>query len=247
MIKEGCLENPNVDYVIGLHVMPYLEYGHVEMKYDKLNASVDSIGIVINGKSGHGAYPEDSIDAIMISSYVIAALQTLISRNISPVNSAVLSFGKINGGTAENIICDKVTIEGTLRTLDSSTRKFMKEKIEDIVKNTSEAFGAKGEVIIRSGYEPLINDNELVDVLIQTANEELEEDKIHMREFPSLGGEDFSYFSNRVKGAFYHIGCGNKELGLTASLHNSSFAVDERCIKTGVLMQVKNTLKLLEK
>ena len=247
MIEEGCLENPSVDYALGLHVMPYYDYGHIEFKYDKLNASSDNVEIIIHGKSGHGAYPETSVDAIVISSYVIGALQSIVSRNISPLNSAVLSFGTISGGTKENIISDKVTIVGTLRTLDSETRSFMKTKIIDIVENTSKAFGGVGEVNIHPGYEPLINDNELIDVLIQTANEELEEDKIHMKEFPSLGAEDFSYFSNRVKGAFYHLGCGNKELSMTASLHNSNFAVDERCIKTGVLMQVKNTLKLLQK
>ena len=247
MIEEGCLENPSVDYALGLHVMPYYDYRHVEFKYNKLNASSDNVEIIIHGKSGHGAYPETSVDAIVISSYVIGALQSIISRNVSPLNSAVLSFGKINGGTKENIISDKVTIIGTLRTLDSETRSFMKTKIIDIVENTSKAFSGTSEVNIHPGYEPLINNNELIDVLIQTAKEELREDKIHMKEFPSLGAEDFSYFSNRVKGAFYHLGCGNKELGMTATLHNNNFAVDERCIKTGVLMQVKNTLKLLKK
>lgn len=247
MIEEGCLDNPIVDYVIGLHVMPYLEAGHVELKYGKLNASSDTINIKIQGKSGHGAYPEKSIDAILIASHVVIALQSLVSRNISPLNSMVLSLGKIEGGTKSNIISDEVCISGTLRTLDIDTRNFAKKRIVDIVKHTAATFNGTSEVVIDEGYEPLINTDEIVDVFKNIAEETLGKQKVHFKEAPSLGVEDFSYFCNRTKGAFFHLGCGNKSLGIEEPLHSSRFSIDESCIKTGVLLQVKNTLALLNK
>ncbi len=246
MIKEGCLQNPKVDFVLGLHVMPYIETGTVELKYGKLNASSDEVIINITGKTGHGAYPEEGIDAIMIAGHVIVALQTLVSRNISPLNSLVLSLGKIRGGVKENVIADKVTISGTLRSLDMDTRLYAKERIKSIVENVSLSFGGKGEAKFNEGYEPLINDSEIIDVVKETVEKTLGKDKIVYKEAPSLGVEDFSYFSNRVKGAFYHLGCGDIKNGLTESLHNSKFNIDENCLKIGVLLQVENTLALLK-
>lgn len=247
MIEEGCLDNPSVDYIIGLHVMPYLETGHVELKYGKLNASSDEINIKIQGKSGHGAYPEKSIDAILIASHVVIALQSLVSRDISPLNSIVLSLGKIEGGTKGNIISDEVYITGTLRTLDMNTRNYAKERIKDIVRYTASSFKGSSEVVINEGYEPLINTDEVVDVFKTIAEEALGKEKVHFKESPSLGVEDFSYFCNRTKGAFFHLGCGNKTLRINEPLHSSRFSVDESCIKTGILLQVKNTLALLNK
>ncbi|BEP28641.1 M20 metallopeptidase family protein [Helicovermis profundi] len=244
MIEENCLKSPKVDYVLGLHVMPYLKTGKIELKYGKLNAASDTIKIIVSGKSGHGAYPETSIDAILIASHIIVSMQTLISRNISPLNSAVLSFGTINGGSKTNIIADEVILSGTLRTLDSKTREFTHKKIREIAEYTAKAFGGDSKVIIENGYEPLINNDEVVKVLYNTAIENIGEENIVFKDFPSLGVEDFSYFSNRVPGAFFHLGC--KKENLSTSLHNNNFDVDENCIKTGILMQVKTALNLLQ-
>jgi len=244
MIKDGCLDNPKVDYVLGLHVMPYLETGKIELKHDKLNAASDMIEITFKGKSGHGAYPETTVDAIVIASHAITALQTLTSRNISPLNSCVLSFGTIHGGTQSNVISNEVKITGTLRTLDKATRDFAHKRIKDIVDFESKVFGGSYDLKINNGYEPLINNNEIIDIINETAISSIGKENIVFKKFPSLGVEDFSYFSNRVKGAFYHLGC--KKDNLETSLHANNFDVDENCIKTGILMQIKTTLKLLE-
>lgn len=247
MVEQGCMKNPDVDYVIGLHVMPYLDAGYVELKYGKLNASSGEVYITIKGKSGHGAYPDLAVDAIVIAGSVINALQSLVSRNISPLNSVVLTLGKINGGTKSNIIADEVVISGTLRTLDPETRRFAQERIRYIVENTAKAYGGEGTVKFSEGYEALINDDEVVDVIKETALRVLGKEKVQFKEFPSLGAEDFSYFINGAKGAFYHLGCGNKKMGITAPLHSKDFDMDENCIKTGVHMQVENLLALLNK
>lgn len=245
MINAGCMENPKVDYVLGLHVMPYLETGFIELKYGNLNASSDSVNITIEGKTGHGAYPEKTVDSIMIAGHVIVALQTLVSRNISPLNSLVLSLGTITGGVRGNIVSDKVSITGTLRSLDMETRSYAKKRIEEIVKHQASSFGGKGFVEFNEGYEPLINDNEVIDTIRTTSEKFIDKDKIIFKEAPSLGVEDFSYFSNKAKGAFYHIGCGKKNIK-NESLHHCRFDVDESCIKIGVLLQIENALALLK-
>ncbi len=247
MINEGCMENPEVDYVIGLHVMGYLECGKIEIKYGKLNAASDSVKVKVMGKTSHGAYPDKGIDAIVISANIINALQTLISRNVSPFNSVVLSFGKINGGEVGNSIADEVVLTGTLRTLDKGTREFCRKRIEEITIKTAEAFGGTAEVKISSGYEPLINNDEIVDEIKKIGEELLGMENIEYKEFPSLGAEDFSYFLSKAKGAFYHLGCANKSKGISSSIHSSSFDIDPDALLIGVRIQVLNALNLLKK
>lgn len=245
MVEEGCMTNPDVNYVVGLHVMPYLEVGFIELKYGKLNASSDNVKITIKGRTGHGAYPDTAIDAILIAGNIITSLQSLISRNISPLNSAVLSIGTINGGTKNNIIAGEVRMSGTLRTLDANTRRFAQDRIKCISENIAEALGGECLVEFMGGYGALVNDDEVVDVFKKTAESVLGKDKIVFKEFPSLGAEDFSYFLEKAKGGFFHLGCGNRVMGITAPLHNKNFDVDENCIKIGVQLQIENLLALL--
>lgn len=247
MVEENCLKNPDVDYVIGLHVQPYLNAGKIELKYGKLNAQDDEIKIIINGKAGHGAYPESSIDAIVIAANVISALQSLISRNTSPLDSVVLSFGEIKGGTKSNIICDRVELKGILRTLDEKTKEYTIKRIEDLTANISKAYGGTCLIEVKNGYKYLINNNDIVDVVYEAAKKSIGEENIQFKEMPSMGGEDFSYFMDEsVKGCFYHLGCGNSEKEINSPLHSDSFDVDESCIKTGVLVQVNSILDLLK-
>lgn len=247
MVEENCLKNPDVEYVIGLHVQPYLNAGKIELKYGKLYAQTDELKIIINGKSGHGAYPESSIDAIVIAANIISSLQSLVSRNISPLNSVVLSIGEIKGGTKNNIICDKVELKGILRTLDEKTREYAIKRIKEITANISNAFCASCLIEVKNGYKYLVNNDEVVDVVYKVAKQCIGEENIQFKEMPSMGGEDFSYFMNEdVKGCFYHLGCGNHEKGINSPLHSDSFDVDESCIKTGVLIQVNSILELLK-
>lgn len=246
MVEEGCMDNPKVDHVIGLHVFPRLESGMIELKYDKMNASTDSVRIEIEGKAGHGAYPHDSIDAIVISAQVITTLQTLVSRTISPVESVVLSLGTIEGGVKGNVIADHVSLKGTLRTLDEDIRKLSKQTIEQIVVRTCEAMGGRGTVSFNEGYRALVNDDSVVRVIEDTARRCLGSDKVSIAKTPSLGAEDFSFFLEKAPGAFYNIGCGNEKEGIVYKGHHPKFAIDESCLKVGILMQVESALALLK-
>ncbi|HBC30915.1 MAG TPA: amidohydrolase [Clostridiales bacterium] len=247
MIQEGCMENPKVDYVLGLHVQPYLNTGKVELKYGKLNAATDSINIVLKGKAAHGAYPDKGIDAIVMAGNVITALQSIVSRNTSPINSVVISLGKISGGVKDNIIADEVKITGTLRTLDDETRQYTKDRISNIVNNVAAAFGGEGITTFYEGYKSLINDNEVVALIKENAEKLLGKENVEFKDFPSLGAEDFSYFIDAAKGAFFHLGCGNYVKGITAPIHTEYFDIDEECLKVGVKLQVENIITLLKK
>ncbi len=245
MIKDGCLENPTVSNAIGLHVMPNIPVGKVELKRNKLNGNSGSVKITVKGKQGHAAYPDTAIDAVVIASYVVTALQTLVSRNTSPLNSIVLTFGMIHGGEKSNIIAKEVVLTGTLRALDTQSREKAKETIERIAKNTAISMGGDADIEFKDGYIALINDDNVMDIVEDIAKEVVGKDNIVYKEFPSLGGEDFSYFSDVIPSAFFHLGCGNPSIGACEPLHNDKFLLDEDCMAIGVEIEVKTILKLL--
>ena len=246
MMEEGCLENPKVDYCIGLHMAPYLETGDIEVKYGKLYAASDEVVITLKGKGCHGAYPDTGIDAIVLAAQLISSLQTLVSRSVSPMDQCVLSFGTIQGGNAHNIIADTVILTGALRTTDKDTRIHIKELIEQQVQGLCAAFGGSGTVHFKPGYDALINTDELVDVLVRESEPILGKTHIHWKETPGMGVEDFSFFLEKTPGVFYHLGCGNKEKGLTAPLHSRDFSLDEASLALGIRLQIMLAEALLK-
>ncbi len=245
MIQAGCLEHPHVNHVLGLHVRPTLNVGEVGFHYGKCHAASDTIFLTIHGKQAHGAYPQDGIDAILIASHVVTALQSLVSRNLSPFESAVLSLGMIEGGTAGNVVCDQVKIRGTLRTLDQTTRAFMKKRLTEVAIHTAEAFGGIADVYLEEGYAPLINAHAITDAVAHVAKQVVGDDNVIMMEHPSLGVEDFAYFAEAVPSCFYNLGTANPQKGIQGMLHENTFDIDEDAIKVGVCLQVLATLHLL--
>jgi len=238
MVAAGAMENPHVDRVYGLHVMPNLPLGTIETRVGTLNASTDSVRITIHGVAGHGAYPERSTDAIVCSAQVISALQTVISRNLSPLSSAVLTFGVIEGGTAQNIICDKVTLRGTLRTANSEIRALMKRRIEEVTDSVAKAMGCSADVNVIPGYAALVNDAQEAMRIRRVAGRLFGSENAVEKPEPSMGGEDFSFFSDCAPGAFFHVGCSAPEKMPAPPLRSTEFAPDERCLTIGALMHV---------
>ncbi len=246
MVQQGCMSNPTVDYVLGLHVMPSYEVGEVEYRYGKLNAATDELHLTIQGKGCHGAYPDLGVDAIVIASAVVSGLQSLVSRRISPLNNVVLTLGTIQGGTAPNILCDQVTLTGTLRTTDPDTRAVAVQAIQDLVTHTCQGFGGTGICAITPGYAALINDDTMVDQLLQVFTPILGKEQLRPKPFPSMGGEDFSFFLEKAPGVFYHLGCANKAKDIIAPLHSPQFDIDEDCLALGVRLQCELALHLLQ-
>ncbi|WP_145084140.1 M20 metallopeptidase family protein [Sedimentibacter saalensis] len=246
MISEGVLKNPDVDYVLGLHVDTGINTGTVKLKYGKMMASSDEITIRVSGKSTHGAHPDKGVDPLVIAANLIMSLQSLVSRNISPLNQAVFTLGTIHGGTRGNIIPDEVEMTGILRTLDPETRSFMKKRIGEMVENVPKAYGGEGKLFIRESYMALINSDEAVDSVRSVAEKILGENNILISHEPDMGTEDFSYFAANVKSCFFNLGCRNEEIGAVYPIHSNRFKIDENCLATGVQLQVENVLKLLE-
>lgn len=243
MVEAGVLENPKVDACYGLHVQSRLPLGTIETRPGTLNASTDELRLEIFGCSGHAAYPENSVDSIVIAAQVITALQTLVSRNVSPLNHAVLSFGVIKGGTADNIICDHVTLEGTLRTADPDLRKFALKRIAGISESIAGSMGGSAKLTIIDGYAPLVNPAEKTEMVLALARELYGNENVIVKDYPSMGAEDFSYFIVDTPGCFYHIGCTPADKLPAPSLHHRDFVPDEECMRQGMEMQLAIVLK----
>ncbi len=233
LIKEGVLNNPKVDCIIGQHVMPLINTGNVGFKKGLYMASTDEIYIEIEGKGGHGAMPHLTIDPVVISAHVLIALQQITSRKASPIIPTVLSFGKINSnGGATNVIPNSVKIEGTLRTLNENWRKEAKILIKQIAENTAMAYGAKAHVNIVDGYPYLKNNAELTQSMIELANEYL--GKEHVEELDTwMAAEDFAYYSQEIPASFYRLGTRNEDKGIVHSVHTNVFDIDEDAIENG--------------
>lgn len=238
MVQAGAMENPHVDRVYGLHVMPHLPVGKVETRAGTLNASTDTVKLTIRGKAGHGAYPEQGCDAIVCAAQVVTALQSIVARNVSPLQSAVLTIGVIEGGTAQNIICEEVRMRGTLRTANGELRAMMKQRIGDIVRNVSAAMGCTADVEILSGYAALVNNDREADRVKRVAGRLFGTENVVDKPAPSMGGEDFSFFSDCAPGAFFHIGCVDSSWMPAPPLHSREFQINENCLTIGTLMHI---------
>lgn len=245
MIEDGCLEG--VDAIFGLHVDPTIECGVVGIKYGAYCASSTDVIIEVEGKSCHGAYPSQGIDAIVATCGIVTNLQSVISRNIDSRDSAVLSFGKIIGGEKENIVAQNVRVSGTLRTLSPEIKNKVKERVKEMVEFTAKGYGATGKVTYRDSYTTLINHDEYIDIVKENGKELLGDSGIYVKTLANMGVEDFAYFVEKVPGAFFNLGVGNKKKGITAPLHNDKFDIDEDSLKIGVALQIFNILSAYDK
>lgn len=246
MVAAGCMKNPDADYVIGLHVGADLPAGTAEIPYHVVNGSSDMYRIVVHGRQAHGAYPEYGTDAVVIAAQVVTALQTIVSRNVSALDSAVFTLGTIHGGSRQNIIAGKVAMEGTLRTADQQVRLFARKRVEEIAKGVASAMGGSADVYLTESYMPLVNTDFVAGLVKEEAEKALGPENVVTRDRPSLGVEDFTYFLDAAPGAFYHLGCGNKERGICRPAHSSRFDIDESCLPVGVMLHALTALRLLE-
>lgn len=245
MVQDGCMENPPVHDIIGLHVMPYLNVGTIEIKKGCLNAGSDEIEITVKGKGGHAAEPETCVDPIVALSYIITALQTFVSRNTAPTHSAVLTFGVLHAGTKGNIIPDTAFAKGTLRTLLPTQRQNARNRIIQIAQSVAKGFGATAEVKIIESYDAVINDDKITDIIAEEGRALFGDQAVVQKTEPSMGAEDFSYYTKKASGAYFHIGCKDPAQEEIVNLHTDRFQLDERSIQYGIQIQSAVLLKLL--
>jgi amidohydrolase len=233
MIKAGVLENPKPEAIFALHVYPHLPSGTAGFRAGQYMASADEIYITIEGKGGHAALPHQTIDPIAIAAEVITALQQVTSRKANPLVPSVLSFGKIAGGFATNVIPDKVEILGTFRTMDETWRYEAHKWIKSITESICSSYGAKAIVEIPIGYPSLFNDPHLTLQAESWTREFIGGMNVHTLDL-RMAAEDFSFYTRHVPGCFFRIGTSKDGKEFTAPVHNAHFDIDEEALKTGV-------------
>ncbi len=226
MIKEGVLENPVPASIIGQHVFPLLPVGKIGFREGMYMASSDEIFLKVIGKGGHGAAPELTIDPIVIASHIIIALQQVVSRNASPKQPTVLTFGKIVGDGATNIIPNEVTLAGTFRAMDETWRKEGLKKIKKMAEALAESMGGKCEVEISQGYPFLQNDPAVTQRIRKAAEVYVGKENVVDIDI-TLGSEDFAFYSQVVPASFYRLGTRNESKGVTSYVHTPTFNIDE--------------------
>lgn len=240
MIDDGALEG--VEEIYGLHVWNYQESGTIGLKSGPVMAAADKFEIIINGIGGHGAAPQGTVDCVVVSSYLIQSLQTIVSRNTNPIDSTAITIGQINGGYNFNIIADKVILKGTARSYTEENRLMIKKRLQEIINGTESMFNAKIEFIYEDGYPPVINDIAATKKLSRIANKIVGNKLISP--YLSMGGEDFSYFAQKVPGCFFFLGTMPDGKDKTSTPHHCShFDIDEDSMVIGTSVFVELALQ----
>lgn len=248
MIEEGALKNPKVDTIIGLHagnISDGTPKGKIAISYGRMMASMDRMLIKVKGKGGHGAYPHNLIDPIVIAAEVITSLQTIASREIPAVEPIIVSICRVQGGFNQNIIPDEVELEGTVRTFNNKVRKKIAKRMEEKIKGITKSYGADYELQYDFKYPPLINHREYTEKFVQSAKKILPEEDIVELENPLMGGEDMSYFLEEVPGTFFFLSNMKAIDGEIHSHHSSKFDMDEGEFWKGTALFVQTALDFL--
>lgn len=241
MITAGCLSDPIVKEIYGLHVKPDLLAGEIGIGYGIVHASSDQFQIRMTGRGSHGAAPDAGIDAIVAASSLVTSLQTIVSRTISPLDAAVVTVGTFHSGSAVNVIAEEAVLTGTIRAFKEDLRETIKKKIMEQSDGIAKAYGSTAHVEFTPGYDALSNWKEQVDLVRKAAEHSIGVDHIKILERPSMGVEDFTYYLKKTKGAFFFLGSGFPHR-LNPPLHSDHFLVNEACIQTGI--QVLATLAI---
>jgi amidohydrolase len=244
MIQEGVLEHPKVDYMIGQHVMPLIETGNVGFRKGLYMASTDEIFITVHGIGGHGAIPHLAVDAVLVASHIVVALQQIVSRHQNPALHSVLSIGKIIGNGATNVLPPKVELQGTFRTVDETWRAQAHEKITTLVKGIAESMGATVDIEIRKGYPFLYNHEPLSENCEVLAQEYLGTEHVESLEL-WMAAEDFAYYSQEVPSCFYRLGTRNEPKNTHFSVHHPSFDIDEDALEVGAGLMAYLAIEVL--
>lgn len=230
-VKRGALDG--VDAIFGMHVWPSLEAGSANFEGGERMACSDRFTIYVNGKASHGSAPHLGNDAIVAASAVVMALQSIVSRQNDPLNSLVVSVGMMEGGTKENILCDKVRLVGTVRTFNREFRSSMPERIRKIAECTARAYGCTVDTDYYFGPSPLINDHKELNKIAAGAARKIIGESCLAPSVKTLGAEDFSVYMEHVPGIYGYLGVKNEEKGIVASIHHPAFDVDESVLYLG--------------
>lgn len=245
MIKEGVLENPYVDGIIGLHVDENIPSGKIGIKKRIVNAASNPFTIKIKGKGAHGARPHDAVDPIFIGSSLILNLQSIISRELPPVEPAVITIGTFHGGTAQNIIPEEVVITGIIRTMAVEYRNYVIERFKEIVEGIVKSLRGNCIIEVEESYPCLYNDEGMCDLFLKSASKVMNKDDIIHLNNPSMGVESFAYFAMERPSVFYYLGVRNEDKGIIHAAHSNLFDIDEDSMVLGVALHCQTASDFL--
>ncbi|MGB7087534.1 MAG: amidohydrolase [Phormidesmis sp.] len=234
MVEAGALRNPDVDALVGLHLWNNLPLGTLGVCSGPMMAATEFFTCRIQGKGGHGAIPQQTIDAVVVGAQVVNALQTIVARNIDPLKSAVVSVGEFKAGTAVNVIADSAYLSGTVRYFDPDYGELIPERIEQVIAGICAAHGASYELDYQKLYPPVINDDAIAELVRSVALSVVETPVGVVPECQTMGGEDVSFFLQAVPGCYFFLGSANQEKGLDYPHHHPRFNFDETALGVGV-------------
>jgi amidohydrolase len=244
MIDAGVLEDPKVDAAFGLHIDQDNPVGVIELRSGPAMAAADRFHMVIRGKGGHGAKPQDSVDPIVIGAQIVTALQTLVARVIDPTEEAVVTVGTFQAGLAFNVIPDTAELGGTVRTFNDKNRDLLEERIGTLAQGIATAMGGAVDYSYTRGYPATVNHPEMTELVREEAAKVVGEEGV--RQAPlMMGAEDFSYFLEAVPGAFWFVGSQNPERGLVWGHHHPRFDLDEAALAIGMESMANVALRYL--
>ncbi|MCG1020326.1 M20 metallopeptidase family protein [Sutcliffiella horikoshii] len=247
MMDEGVFAEFEPDVIFGQHVWPDLPVGQIGIRDKEMMGATDRFKVVIKGAGGHASMPHQTNDAIIAANHVVTMLQTIVSRNINPIDAAVVTIGRIEGGYRYNVIADSVSLEGSIRTYKKQVKEVVKKRFYEVVENASKAMGATAQIDYIDGYEATINTPEWAEVVRGCAQQALDSNTATPNVDPSLGGEDFSRFLHKYPGAFFWLGSAIEGRDIQKPLHDPNFEFNEKALPIGVKMLVDVTEKALEK
>ncbi|MBD6619045.1 amidohydrolase [Komarekiella sp. 'clone 1'] len=245
MIETGVLKNPDVDAIIGLHLWNNLPLGTVGVRSGALMAAVESFECKILGKGGHGAMPHQTVDSVVVAAQIVNALQTIVARNVNPIDSAVVTVGELHAGTRRNVIADTARMSGTVRYFNPAFEGFFKQRIEQIVTGICQSQGASYDLEYSSLYPPVINDAGMAELVRSVAEDVIETPVGIVPECQTMGGEDMSFFLQEVPGCYFFLGSANSAKDLAYPHHHPRFDFDETALAIGVEIFVRCVEKFL--
>ena len=245
MVEKGLFTDVKADLIFGLHNNPEIPWGKIAIKKGGLMAAVDTLRFKVKGKGGHGGWPHATRDPIVAASAMVMNLQSIVSRNISPLNSAVVSIGTFKAGTANNVIPEVVEITGTVRSFDSDDRQILSKRIKEILESTARTYMVDVEIEYIFDLPAVYNSEELTNLAYDASKEIVGEDGI-VDPNPSMGGEDFSIFTEKIPGFFFWLGVENKEKDMNYVWHNPRFDGDDRAIIIASAVMSNMVLKGIE-
>ncbi|MDJ0673815.1 MAG: M20 family metallopeptidase [Calothrix sp. MO_167.B42] len=239
MIEAGVLKNPDVDAIIGLHIWNNLPLGTIGVRPGALMAAIELFSCQIFGKGGHGAIPHQTIDSVVVAAQIVNALQTIVARNVNPIDSAVVTVGELHAGTAKNVIADTAKMGGTVRYFNPEFAGFFHQRMEQIIAGICQSHGANYHLEYQSLYPPVINDPRMAELVSSVAQTVVETPVGVVPECQTMGGEDMSFFLEQVPGCYFFLGSANPEKNLAYPHHHPRFDFDETVLPMGVEIFVR--------